>query len=276
MDIFSVACGSEIEADEGLIKSPRNSADYPYSKDCIWIVTVPEDYRVALHFQTFYLGNNETDCNSTYVEIWDHAENASNLMLTFCGSEIPPDILSPRNSLEIKFVSEVWEEEIGFSASFVKEINECESVDNGGCSDLCVNTIGSYYCECRKGRQLFPDKHRCEEYSNECGGILNVTKPTIIASPSFPKPYPRNIKCKWEILNDNFNVSLIHTDLQRTKYKCIDTIKLAFTRKKIHKVFDLCADIVPLEFTEISDFTIEFESDLMIQKTGFAILLEPS
>ncbi|XP_023223900.1 bone morphogenetic protein 1-like isoform X1 [Centruroides sculpturatus] len=272
---YKVACGSEIEADEGLIKSPRNSADYPYSKDCIWIVTVPEDYRVALHFQTFNLGNNETDCNSTYVEIWDHAENASNLLHTFCGSEIPPDILSPRNSLEIKFVSEVWEEGIGFSASFVKEINECESVDNGGCSDLCVNTRGSYYCECRKGRRLFPDKHRCEEYSDKCGGILNVTEPTIITSPSFPNPYPRNIKCKWEVLNENFTISFLHMDFQETEDECIDKIKLSSTRKNRIIRANLCGDFQSLNVTQVSNFTVEFESDLLIQDTGFAILFEP-
>ena len=30
------------------------------------------------------------------------------------------------------------------------DINECED-DNGGCSQLCINTVGSYYCECNTG-----------------------------------------------------------------------------------------------------------------------------
>ena len=40
------------------------------------------------------------------------------------------------------------------------EINECQ-VDNGHCYHRCINTAGSYYCECKAGYQLQPDKHRC-------------------------------------------------------------------------------------------------------------------
>ena len=27
------------------------------------------------------------------------------------------------------------------------DLDEC-SLENGGCSDVCVNTVGSFYCEC--------------------------------------------------------------------------------------------------------------------------------
>ena len=30
------------------------------------------------------------------------------------------------------------------------DVNECVD-DNGGCSQLCINTVGSYYCECNIG-----------------------------------------------------------------------------------------------------------------------------
>ena len=34
-------------------------------------------------------------------------------------------------------------------------MNECDSdMGNGGCDDICINTIGSYYCECNAGRTL--------------------------------------------------------------------------------------------------------------------------
>ncbi|XP_019850549.1 PREDICTED: fibrillin-2-like isoform X2 [Amphimedon queenslandica] len=44
----------------------------------------------------------------------------------------------------------------GFIATGLKncsDVNEC-SVDNGGCQQTCVNTIGSYYCECFDGYLL--------------------------------------------------------------------------------------------------------------------------
>ena len=39
------------------------------------------------------------------------------------------------------------------------DINECH---NGTCSHTCVNTVGSYNCECPAGYILQPNKHDCE------------------------------------------------------------------------------------------------------------------
>jgi hypothetical protein len=57
------------------------------------------------------------------------------------------------------------------------DVNECET-DNGGCSDLCVNTGGSYYCDCSgEGMALDADLKTCVPADtlvniNECA-ILN-------------------------------------------------------------------------------------------------------
>ena len=41
------------------------------------------------------------------------------------------------------------------------DINEC-STNNGGCSDNCTNTLGSYLCSCTvTGYTLNDDKHNC-------------------------------------------------------------------------------------------------------------------
>ena len=42
----------------------------------------------------------------------------------------------------------------------VVDINECSS-NNGGCSDQCVNTPGSYSCQCRQYATLGSDGHTC-------------------------------------------------------------------------------------------------------------------
>ena len=40
-------------------------------------------------------------------------------------------------------------------------MNEC-STNNGGCSDNCTNTLGSYSCSCTvTGYTLSDDKHNC-------------------------------------------------------------------------------------------------------------------
>ena len=45
------------------------------------------------------------------------------------------------------------------------DINECAD-SNGGCHHSCVNTDGSYNCQCSDGYQLNADAHTCEGTSN--------------------------------------------------------------------------------------------------------------
>ena len=40
------------------------------------------------------------------------------------------------------------------------DINEC-STNNGGCQHECVNTAGSYECQCRSGFQLLSNRRSC-------------------------------------------------------------------------------------------------------------------
>ena len=46
------------------------------------------------------------------------------------------------------------------SALLIVDKNECDT-SNGGCAHSCVNTIGSYYCECNDGYELASDGKSC-------------------------------------------------------------------------------------------------------------------
>jgi hypothetical protein len=46
------------------------------------------------------------------------------------------------------------------------DINEC-AANNGGCQQNCINTLGSYYCNCSSGYTLNTDGKSCND-SNEC------------------------------------------------------------------------------------------------------------
>ena len=41
------------------------------------------------------------------------------------------------------------------------DINECLE-NNAGCDHTCVNTVGSYYCQCGDDHELHVDNHTCE------------------------------------------------------------------------------------------------------------------
>uniref|UniRef100_A0A8D2M6L8 Multiple EGF-like-domains 6 n=1 Tax=Zonotrichia albicollis TaxID=44394 RepID=A0A8D2M6L8_ZONAL len=47
-----------------------------------------------------------------------------------------------------------------FSPSFFADVDECQ-VHNGGCQHRCVNTLGSFYCECQPGFRLHTDGRTC-------------------------------------------------------------------------------------------------------------------
>ena len=40
------------------------------------------------------------------------------------------------------------------------DVNECNT-NNGGCQHNCVNTDGSYECQCRSGYRLASDGRNC-------------------------------------------------------------------------------------------------------------------
>ena len=44
--------------------------------------------------------------------------------------------------------------------NYITDINECASY-NGGCSQTCSNTPGSYSCSCNSGCVLNIDGHNC-------------------------------------------------------------------------------------------------------------------
>lgn len=48
-------CGGDVFVDDenGHLESPNYPDDYRPSKECVWRLTVPENYQVALKFQSF-------------------------------------------------------------------------------------------------------------------------------------------------------------------------------------------------------------------------------
>ena len=126
---------------------------------------VPEDFQVALKFQSFEIENHD-NCVYDFLEIRDGESSAAPLIGTFCGYKMPKDIKSTSNSLWIKFVSDGSVQKAGFSASFMKvrsnefynsfskprcqEYDECHGPDHG-CEHECINTLGGYSCSCRWG-----------------------------------------------------------------------------------------------------------------------------
>ncbi|XP_060072061.1 tolloid-like protein 1 [Ylistrum balloti] len=266
---YEAICGGEIYKENGQLTSPNYPDDYKPNKECVWKISVEEDYSVALKFQSFEIENHD-NCVYDYLEIRDGHEDNSPLIGRFCGYKIPEDIKSTGNKLYVKFVSDGSVQKAGFAASFVKEYDEC-ATDYHGCDHICVNTLGNFKCECKIGYELHSDGKKCED---ACGGYIDLANGTI-QSPSFPDLYPPNKMCVWEIVApDQYRITLnfTHFDMEGNNQDCeYDSVRVSSgvgTEAVVHGIF--CGSNLPMPITsESNTLRIEFNSDNSVQKTGF-------
>ena len=83
-------------------------SNYPASKNCSWIITVPSDKQVKFTFTELALGSCELNCSSdncTYVELYDGASASSPSLGRFCNGLVLQDVLSSGNQMFVTFRS---------------------------------------------------------------------------------------------------------------------------------------------------------------------------
>lgn len=272
---YEAVCGGELNLDAGVhLESPNYPEDYTLSKECIWKLTVPNNFQIAVKFQSFEIENHD-NCIYDYVEVRDGITLDAPLMGVFCGYKLPPDIRSTGNHLLVKFVSDTSVQKAGFSALVIREYDECTQTDHG-CAQECINTLGSYECACGIGFELHSDGKNCED---ACGGIYDTPNGTI-TSPSFPDLYPSGKTCTWEIVTQPHNritLNFTHFDLegnnlqqQQCEYDQVEVdSRLTDGRYSKHGVF--CGSKLPPVITsDRNAIRITFKSDGTLQKSGFS------
>ncbi|KAM8704027.1 hypothetical protein ACLKA7_008617 [Drosophila subpalustris] len=273
---FDVVCGGDLSVDdaEGRLESPNYPLDYLPNKECVWKITVPKGFQVALKFQSFEVENHDS-CVYDYVEVRDGPAQDAPLIGVFCGYKPPPNMKSSGNSMYVKFVSDLSVQKAGFSAVFMKEVDECET-QNHGCEHECINTLGGYECSCHIGYELHSDKKHCED---ACGGTIEYPNGTI-TSPSFPEQYPLMKECIWEIIappKHKISLNFTHFDLEGTSHQQSDcgydsvTIYSKLTENRLKRIGTFCGSAIPPTATSDSNaLRVEFHSDKSVQGSGFA------
>ena len=89
-----------------LLTSPNYPSNYPPDAHCLWSLKRPSvSYGVRLTFNSSYLEDSST-CHREYVEIRDGDKfSTSTFIMKFCGTAIPPIIVSKYTYIFVKFVS---------------------------------------------------------------------------------------------------------------------------------------------------------------------------
>ncbi|KAM9793845.1 bone morphogenetic protein 1-like isoform 3-T3 [Syngnathus typhle] len=269
-DFCAAVCGGEVQRDSGQIQSPNYPDEYHSNKLCVWKVRVAEGYEVGLSFQSFELESHDS-CAYDYVEVRDGDSAHSPLLGRFCGYDKPDDIKSSTNRLWLKFASDVSVNKAGFSAGFFKEMDECSQPDNGGCEQHCLNTLGSYRCACDPGYELATDRSSCETAA--CGAFITQMNGSI-TSPGWPKEYPPNKNCVWQLVAPiQYRITLVFDAFEAEgndvcKYDYVEVRSGASADSKLHGKF--CGAEKPEAITSLNNnMRVEFKSDNTVSKKGF-------
>ncbi|XP_077592860.1 bone morphogenetic protein 1-like isoform X1 [Stigmatopora nigra] len=263
------SCGGYITKLNGSLTTPGWPMEYPPNKNCVWLLVAPIQYRITLVFDFFETEGNDV-CKYDYVDVRSGASSDSKLHGKFCGAEKPQAITSPQNNMRIEFKSDNTVSKRGFKAHFFSDVDEC-SQENGGCQQQCVNTMGSYKCQCRGGFVLHDNKHDCKE----AGCDLEVNGPFgIISSPNWPDKYPSKKACTWTLsTTPGHRIKLAFNEIEMEAHA-----ECAYDHLEIFDGADIrapslgrvCGTKKPSPITS-SDNTmfLSFISDNSVQKRGF-------
>lgn len=133
----STACGGYLAAGEEVkhLYSHARYGDNAYESraDCDWNIEAPPDHFVRLTFLTFDL-EPEASCRYDYVQVFGGLDGSGGSYGTFCGTKMPPEIVSTSEALLVRFRTDDSLVFKGFSASYqmVKPIWSDEDSAEGG------------------------------------------------------------------------------------------------------------------------------------------------
>ncbi|XP_076019983.1 bone morphogenetic protein 1-like isoform X2 [Genypterus blacodes] len=263
------ACGGFITRLNGSLSSPGWPKEYTPNKNCVWQLVAPIQYRITLLFDVFEIEGNDV-CKYDYVEVHSGSSADSKPHGKFCGAEKPEAITSQHNNMRIEFKSDNTVSKKGFRAHFFSDIDEC-SKENGGCQHECVNTFGSYSCQCRSGFVLHDDKHDCKEAG--CDHVVNSVSGSI-SSPNWPDRYPSKKACTWTLTTTpGHRIQLVFNELDMEAH-----LECAYDHIELYDGQDglapslghFCGNKKPPPLVSSGNKVfLRFFSDNSVQKRGF-------
>lgn len=254
-------------------QSPNWPEAYRPGKECVWQVKAAINHRVALSFEAFDLEQHDS-CAYDYIEIRDGENQDSDLIGRYCGQKQPNKVLSTSQSMFVKFVSDSDINRAGFVANLQSELDYCK-LGLHDCSHQCLNLDYSYQCTCPEGLVLAMDGKSCLPL---CGGIRNETFGKI-TSPNFPKMYPLNTRCFWEIKGSARQTVILnfsYFDLEGGKskgceYDFVD-IRSRINENRYVDHGKICGTRQSFSVKSVSnEVVLEFVSDNTVAKGGFIV-----
>eukprot|EP00118_Oscarella_pearsei_P017771 m.178711 g.178711 ORF g.178711 m.178711 type:complete len:1251 (+) comp39187_c0_seq2:367-4119(+) len=256
---YQTVCGGRFFGSQGTITSPNFPSLYPKSMNCSWHLSGKTNISIQFDFLDI---EGHSKCRYDYLEF--HSESFS-FKRKECGSKFT-NFVAPGNSLVVTFISDSSLEKNGFRFRWTSNVDECLD-KNGGCEQLCVNTVSGFYCSCNVGFSLLTDKKSCIK---DCGGVLRNLSGTI-QSPGYPRGYPSNKRCEWRLVFlPSYTVVLTFSVFQLEASRSCQFDKLII-KDVYQRHFQFCGWLRfdPMKLGYIVNIT--FVSDRSASARGFSI-----
>lgn len=266
--IYRAVCGGQIRTNQGTIQSPKYPHGYPSNTKCTWTISLPEHFRVAIRFNALDI-EGHTKCIYDYLQIYDGPSETSSVLGRFCGKNLPGELKGNSSQLTIQFASDGTISKPGFYLNFFSETNECRK-NNGGCEQICQDTLGGHRCACHPGYELRSNNKDCEA---ACGGTLTAPRGNI-TSPSYPENYPKNKRCLWKISGPvGQKVSFTFNELQLEAGTANGVCRYDYVEIRDEEdavLGKFCGGKLPQTVTSSSNVMwVEFRSDHTQSRKGF-------
>uniref|UniRef100_A0A087XPJ8 Metalloendopeptidase n=1 Tax=Poecilia formosa TaxID=48698 RepID=A0A087XPJ8_POEFO len=155
-------------------------------------------------------------------------------------------------------------------SNFIVDKDEC-SKDNGGCQHECINTVGSYVCQCRHGFVLHENKHDCKEA--ECEHKIHSPSGTL-SSPNWPDKYPSRKECTWDITatpGHRVKIAFSEFEIEQHQECAYDHLEAFDGDSDAAAILGrLCGNKIPEPLVSTGNkMYLRFISDASVQRKGF-------
>ncbi|XP_015589651.1 cubilin [Cephus cinctus] len=115
-------CGGIYKGLTGVIQTPNEDGTYANDDDCTWVIQAPVGHVVQLTWTTFNLEFHR-NCENDYVLVFQNASDSqsdeTNFIGRYCGSHVPPMLVTQERTMTIIFHSDWAIRREGFVASYV-------------------------------------------------------------------------------------------------------------------------------------------------------------
>jgi len=160
---YSAGCASTFTETSHVITSPGYPGDYPSKTDCVYTLA-PSDGSQFLVSVLHLSIEDSPHCNYDYLHVDNGAKG--NYNRKYCGDRDPFKFLVNGTEMNFRFVSDASVSRDGFQISY-KMTTSCAD-NNGGCEHSCNDVSkGKVYCSCPSGYQLDSNGIKCKDV-DEC------------------------------------------------------------------------------------------------------------